>query len=420
MAVSQPFVEKRPQQRTPTPVPTSALRWVSTVLYVAVLVASIAFDLRSDGGPHAAELAGFAGLIAVLIGLDAYERSSYVGGAPAGVAAALLAARLVLLLVLISVDPAGMSRPLFVLIPFTAYFAFGRTTSLALAGLLVAIFVTRLALTEPDWQRDLEHVSDVLMFVLGLVLAVSMASVAVAEQRASERLTQAMQELRIANTRLEASAEQVAELSTVAERNRLARDIHDGLGHHLTAVAVQLEKAAAFRARDAAVADQAVRDAQTSARRALEDVRTSVYALRQGPPAFHLADALADLVAGSGTDPQATLSVTGEQDGYDAASMTALFRAAQEALTNCRRHAGARHVSIELAFTSELARLDVADDGCGFAEPVGSPAAGFGLLGMSERVRLVGGRVDVTGTPGEGTRVVVTILRHGSAGSRHE
>src|SRR5205814_655022 len=80
--------------------------------------------------------------------------------------------------------------------------------------------------------------------------------------------------------RAEAYAGQVAELAAITERNRLARDIHDSLGHHLTAIAIQLEKATAFRQRDPTASEQALVDARRSTQYALEDVRQSVGQIR--------------------------------------------------------------------------------------------------------------------------------------------
>ena len=114
------------------------------------------------------------------------------------------------------------------------------------------------------------------MFALGLVLAISMAAVAGANAGPgpSSRST---------NELLRQSADRVAELSAAAERNRLARDIHDSLGHHLTAIARPAGEGEAFRDRDAGAADSARGRRPRSARQALDDVRHSVRALRDEP-----------------------------------------------------------------------------------------------------------------------------------------
>jgi signal transduction histidine kinase len=313
---------------------------------------------------------------------------------PVAPAAALLALRAGLFLAAAATDGSGLGRALFVLIPFGAYFVFGRTVSIALGVGCVVLVVVIYQVTAPRWYADPEHVSDLLMFGAGLVLTIAMAAVAVEE--------------RAGRVQLEVYAARVAELSTTAERLRLARDIHDGLGHGLTAVAVLLERADAFRERDPEAAWQAVRDAQACTRQALDDVRHSVRTLRANTGPFQLSAALADLVRdGHAGGPPVSLKVSGDENGYGEPALTALYRAAQEGITNARRHARASRIQVSLDLDPAAARLVVADDGCGFAPD----RTGFGLLGMRERVGLVHGRVDVDSAPGTGTRLAVTIPR---------
>ncbi|MGW0909484.1 sensor histidine kinase [Streptomyces sp. NPDC002853] len=315
--------------------------------------------------------------------------------------AGMLLARCTLTAAVVALDVSGLAQVLYVLLPFTAYFIFGRGIALALGALCVTGLLTGNVLTAPGWHRDLEHVSDLLMLCVGLILALSMAAVAVGEQRARRAL--------------EGYATQVAELSAAAERNRLARDIHDSLGHHLTAVSVQLEIASEFRALDPDSAQHAVDEARQSVKRALGDVRRSVRALRSEAPRSSLAAALADLARGREARPHVTVEVNGVEDGYDVAELTALYRAAQEGLTNARRHARASQVTVSICLDEHCAELVVSDDGRGFA--LDGVPAGFGLLGMRERVHLVGGRVDLESEVGAGTRLTVTVPR-GTGGGR--
>lgn len=364
--------------------PRRPVPWAVAVVYGAVLAGGVYWSLVGEGLDHPGRLAGFVLVLAALFGIELVEWRTPVHP---GV---LLAARIGLFATAALLDGSGTSRALFVLVPFVAYFAFGRATSVGLAAACLALIVTGFSLSTPAWYRDAEYVSDLLMFTIGLVLAVCMAAVASAEREARGRL--------------ESTLDRVAELSAAMERNRVARDIHDSLGHHLTAIAIQLEKATAFADRDPGLAARAIADARGSARDALADVRRSVHALREERPPFSLRDALTGL-AGDGGGPAVTVTVTGEPDRYDAAALTALYRAAQEGLTNARRHAEASVVTVSAAFDDAGARLVVADDGRGFA----TPGEGFGLLGMRERVELVGGAVSVDSGPGAGTTITVTI-----------
>ncbi len=349
--------------------------WVSPLLYGVVLVAGCYAGVAGLGVVRPEFVAGLIALGLV----DVVERRRYPERTPCTAAVALLVVRAALVVVVAAADGSGMSRVLFLLLSFGAYFVFGRVVAVALGLGCVALLVVAFQVTVPGWTRQVEQVSDLLMFVVGLVLTVAMAAVAVEEQRGRARL---------------------AELSAAAERNRVARDIHDGLGHHLTAVSVLLEKASAFRERDPAVADRALADARESARRALDDVRRSVRTLREP---FRLSSALAELTRGL----KVRLDCGGDESGYDPAVLLAGYRAAQEGITNALRHASASDVAVDVHCGQSGLRLVVADDGRGLADG----REGFGLLGMRERVAQVGGAVEVHTAPGAGTRLVVTIPR---------
>jgi signal transduction histidine kinase len=380
--------------------------WVSSVVYAAVLGGGLYYAIVADQNEPPARVAGFVAALALLFLLDVVERRRYAAGTPPHAAAALIAVRLALFVPAVAFDGSGVSRALFLLVPFTAYFAFGRATSVALGVACVGLLLTGYALSVPGWYLRAEYVSDALMICIGLVLAISMAAVAVGEQKGRARLQTALNELT-------AYSAQVAELSAATERNRLARDIHDSLGHHLTAIAVQIEKASAFRDRDPVAAEQALADARWSARRALDEVRQSVRVLRDEGATFCLSAALADLVRHTEDDQlRVTLNVVGDQEDYELGTLTALYRAAQEGLTNARRHARATHVSVSVTFDEPGARLVVADDGRGFPAPAAGPGPeGFGLLSMRERVQLLDGRVEIDSRPDTGTVVTVTVPR---------
>ncbi|MGW5744485.1 sensor histidine kinase [Amycolatopsis sp. NPDC003861] len=348
---------------------TRIVPWVSGAVYGIVLLAGLYYVLAGLSPANGLRLAGFVAGIGALFALDAVERR--VARGPG----AFLVARLVLFFAVAALDESGLSRVLFVLVPFAAYLTFGRTAGLVLGGLCLAVLAAGFAVWVPGWYTDTDAVSDVLMFTVGLVLALAMADVAVRERRAAAR---------------------VAELSAAAERNRLARDIHDSLGHHLTAVSIQLEKAAAFAGRDPDVAGQALAEARRSVGHALEDVRTSVGTLRSGGRSL----------VGALTELGVALDVHGEEPGLDPATVTTLFRAAQEAVTNARRHGRAGRIRVSVTFGAATS-LVVTDDGRGF-DPA-APRPGFGLLGLRERAALVGGTVTVDSEPGRGTRVTVVV-----------
>jgi signal transduction histidine kinase len=350
---------------------TRIVPWVSGAVYAIVLLAGLYYVLGGLSDANPMRLLGFVAGIAALFVVEA------VSARLPRLVVVLLVARLVLFFVVVAFDESGLSRVLFVLVPFGAYLTFGRAAGVALGGVCLALLVGGFAVWVPGWYRDANYVSDVLMFSMGLVLALAMADVADRERRAADR---------------------IADLTAAAERNRLARDIHDSLGHHLTAISIQLEKATAFADRDADVAGQALADARRSVGRALQEVRSSVGTLRAEQ--VRLVDALTGL---NGVE----VRVEGEERDTDQATVTALYRAAQEAVTNARRHGRADQVTVVVTFGASDTRLVVTDDGRGF--DVAAPHEGFGLLGLRERAALLGGTVTVDSAPGAGTRVAVIL-----------
>src|SRR5262249_55169558 len=145
---------------------------------------------------------------------------------------------------------------------------------------------------------------------------------------------------------------------------------HDTLGHYLTVINVQLEKALAFRAQKPGEAEQAVHDAKRMASEALQDVRRSVGMLRSTQTVFVFETAMQALVEHMrGGEFTVELQIEGNDAGYSPASLIALYRAAQEGLTNVQRHAKAHVTQVWVNFGEHEATLTVSDDGCGF-EPV--------------------------------------------------
>ena len=358
------------------------LRWMASVLYLAVLVTGVYYFVAGLA-PSWRSLPLF---VVALLGLLVVERLT-------GHALLLLVVRTALIGVAAFCDLPGFTGILFVLVPFFAYFSLGRRWSVGLAVALLLFAAGRAAFV-PGWWSDPEIVSDLLMLFAGMVLTVSTAAVADGQRRSRMRAERLVAEL-------SAAQRQVAELSAAAERNRVARDIHDSVGHHLTAVSVQLAKASAFRDRDAGVADQAVEDARRAVGRALREVRESVGALRAG--SFSLATAVTAMAEGM-DDPgfRVTVELTGSESGP---GLPDLHRVAQEALTNARRHACATQVRVSLCFTDAGTTLEVVDNGRGFDVS----EAGNGLRGMRERVAARGGTLHIDSTPDRGTLITATI-----------
>ena len=241
--------------------------------------------------------------------------------------------------------------------------------------------------TWPDWFRNLAIATAGVSFVVVYV------SVAVRERAARQRIEQL--------------SSQVADLAEANERNRLAREIHDTLGHYLTVIHIQLEAAKAVAPTDSEKAGLAINRAQTLAKDGLAAVRQSVKALRDNTPVQSVSDQLRSLVEAVRDESFAvTLSVTGAERPVRAAVALALHRAALEAITNVRRHANAHRAEVELAFHPDgRVSLKVKDDGVGAAKTDG----GFGLVGLRERAEDLGGRLQWETAPGNGFALVMEL-----------
>ena len=205
------------------------------------------------------------------------------------------------------------------------------------------------------------------------------------------------------------------EAAQTEERNRLAREIHDTLAQDLSAVIFQLEAAEALlvqRAEPERV-QRSVTAALGLARKGLDEARRSVLDLRAAPlEGRTLPVALAALAAETATDqgPAVLFEMEPTPPPLPPAVEVGLYRIAQEALQNALRHANAARVVLRLEASSGRVRLMVQDDGRGFAiSPEGSTGSRFGLVGMRERARLLGGGFQIESSSRAGTRITADI-----------
>jgi len=227
----------------------------------------------------------------------------------------------------------------------------------------------------------------------------------------------ALVSLAIERTRL---AERGATLAAVEERNRIARDLHDTLAQSLAAIALQLESAQLLAEQgEAARARETIERTLQLTRAALDDARRSVLELRAPPlEGVGLLDAIRvlgrDLRARDGAPIAVSVEGAEGADALPAAVESGLFHIAREALANAARHARVSAVSVLLERRGGDVELRVSDDGVGF-DVAAIPPGRFGLVGMSERARLLGGLLRVVTAPGTGTTIAVTVpIRAGS------
>lgn len=223
------------------------------------------------------------------------------------------------------------------------------------------------------------------VFIMGCSFAMTQAS------RQRMNTARLASELRTANAQLELQAEQAALLAVEQERNRLAREIHDAVGHSLTVVGAQLDVAESLMKQEPARALDAVQKAQRASREGLAEIRRSVASLRATPQEQRtLAESLTSLITGAERPGlKLVLQQSGKSRALPSLVEISLYRCAQEGITNACRHSGASEIAVHLDFTSDAhIMLSVTDNGRGFSR---IPENSHGLKGLRERAALLNG-----------------------------
>lgn len=289
------------------------------------------------------------------------------------------------------------------------------------AALLPVAFVTILLSWQPDVTSGRALFQTLILALAGAFVA-GVCDAVVQAVRSRDGNARLLDELRAAHLELRDYAERVRELSIVEERARLARELHDSVGHHLTVVNFQLQNAERFRQARPEQAWQEARGARKSTLAALEEVRRAVQALKPlDLEKRTLSDAVSALVYGfEQTGIEAVFEVVGEERELVAEARLAFYRATQEGLTNVAKHSVARRVTVTLAFEAECVRLTMADDGSGAGN--GDPEQGFGLASLRQKVEELDGTFFVGERPEGGFALEVELpsAAFQSAASSHE
>ncbi len=277
----------------------------------------------------------------------------------------------------------------YALVVANGVFLFGFRRGVAYTVAAVPALFANVALVDGLWVA-------LMATAIAVPFAVFMVGICAAVVEATGRREQAqdlLEDLEAANAELRDNVARVRELSVSEERARIAREIHDSVGHHLTVINLQLQNAQRFRERDPAEAWEEVRVARELALEALSEVRRAVRALK--PLAVEEttgAGALAALARNlDGTGIGVSFEVEGEERELAEEVEIALYRAMQEGLTNAARHAKARRVWATLAFSECDVGLTVCDDGGG-AEVSPTNGAGPRVRGSASRPSRDGSR----------------------------
>lgn len=203
------------------------------------------------------------------------------------------------------------------------------------------------------------------------------------------------------------------------ERERLARDLHDTVAHHVSAMAIRAQAGLATSASDPTAAVEALRVIEAEASRALTEMRTMVRVLRRNQPADlapspRISD-LERLTRPARAGPSVDVDISGDLDDLPPSVETAIYRLAQESVTNARRHARhATRIEVRVAADDTSVHLRVSDDGDSSTTRPGA-APGYGLIGMIERADLLGGTCKAGPDADRGWTVTATLPRGGAA-----
>ncbi len=288
----------------------------------------------------------------------------------------------------IGTDTPSLDVVAFVLLLIYALFRWGSGRAMVIGA---AIVLGRLVLyyaTEPVVVED-------VLGSLAVLLAVSAVGLAV-------------------RFRVRARSRELDQVKLV-ERERLARDLHDTVAHHVSAMAIRAQAGLVTAEAQPGAATEALRDIEAEASRALAEMRALVRVLRTNEPAEltpgpRIAD-LAQLAGPSRGGPTVDVELAGDVDGLSPPVSAAVYRLAQEAVTNARRHARhATRIAVSVAADEQTVRLSVNDDG--ETSTARSPAsAGYGLTGMVERAGLLGGTCQAGPDPGRGWTVTAVLPR---------
>ncbi|MCS6880680.1 MAG: sensor histidine kinase [Oscillochloridaceae bacterium] len=227
----------------------------------------------------------------------------------------------------------------------------------------------------------------------------------------ADQLSESLRSLRLLADRNAQLAEQAAQLAALDERNRLARELHDSVSQELFSLTMLAAAARrTLQTRPDLTFDRLV-EIEESARRALEETRSLIFALR--PAALDgrgLAPALRDLVPAlrERQGLYVTLRITGERP-LPLEHEQALFRIVQEALANVARHSGVREAEVVLHYNDDVVTLEVRDEGRGFDPDAARNPRAIGLHSMTERAEALGGRIAIRSAPNQGTTIAVTL-----------
>ena len=274
-----------------------------------------------------------------------------------------------------------------------------------------AVLMALIVLTISEWKITDLPIGAVIGFSIQWLVAMVLYLFIYGIIRTSGERAKLIAKLEAAQKELELAHQRDTELATLQERERLARDLHDSLGHALVALSVQLEAIQRLYKVDPERASAQVDELKTLTRASMDDLRRSLAGLRApGLGERRLSEALQTLSVDTGQRAhlEITCHVAKGANQLSPAHAETIWRVAQEALANIERHAAAHTVQLQLSITSNAALFSIQDDGRGLPPDAEKQPGHYGLRGMRERVEGLGGILTLTSN-GNGSRVDVKL-----------
>ncbi len=232
----------------------------------------------------------------------------------------------------------------------------------------------------------------------GLIYIMVFTQMAIDEERSKKEVQRLVTELEDANTMLRSYADEVEQLTVIKERNRIAREIHDGLGHYLTTIHMQLQAAQAIIDEDQTKAKESIEKARSQSQLALIDVRRSVSTIRYDlTENEEFKDALDRAIRPCDwIGIRSHVNIKGIDKDLDSFIKSTIFRIVQETVNNTCKYSEAKNYYCDLDFTDEkIIHMRIKDDGIGMKYI----KSGYGLQGLKERVELLNGKLNIITSP---------------------
>jgi signal transduction histidine kinase len=314
-----------------------------------------------------------------------------------------------------------VALPFYLGIALKTRFLLGRIGARRIGGVILLAFVGNVIIGENLGLLDklappdpwIIAFSGTILIGIGIWGASVIVDALAAEQSSRLQAEALAHELSLANQRLVEGARQAEALATSQERNRIAREIHDSLGHCLTALNIQIEASLKLASRNPERSAQALAEAKRLGSEALQEVRRSVRALR---PQMLESQSFSEALQHLSSDFERNTGIPvafNVPEGFqlEPPYTDALFRVVQEGLTNIARYSQASQVELGLQSNSHGCELVIKDNGCGF-DPK-EKRDGFGLWSIRERVEAVSGKLEIHAAPGSGCQLYVWVPADG-------